>query len=125
MSDTIWVAIITNITALLIVLIKGIFGLKKIKIKTIKGATDTEKSDNLPSANFSKYLWQTQKIPLLIFFLVLLTLIFDFIDSPNPITAYFVFNIAFKFFILASISLSILIFYLVRLVSGLLKEDKQ
>ena len=123
MSDTIWVAIITNITALLIVLIKGMYGLKKIKIKTRNGDIKTEKSDKRPSANFSKYLWQTQKIPLIIFLAVTLALVFDLINSTNPITAYFVFNIAFKFFILTTISLSTIIFYLIRLISGLLKEE--
>jgi len=121
MSDTIWAAIITSVSALLIIVIKGIFDLKKVR-QTQYSVKDIVKSDDRPSAVFLTYIWQTQKIPIAVTVFLIGSLIYDFIEFPNPITSYFVFSIVFKFSILVSVESSIIIFYLIRLISGSLKE---
>jgi len=122
MSDTIWAAIITSVSALLIIVIKGIFDLKKVRAQTQYSVKDIVKSDDRPSAVFLTYIWQTQKIPIAVTVFLIGSLIYDFIEFPNPITSYFVFSIVFKFSILVLVESSIIIFYLFRLISGSLKE---
>ena len=122
MSDTIWAAIITSISALLAVVIKGIFDLKKIKLETKNGEINRKELDNRPSAKFFTYLWQTPKIKILYLMLLVGFLVYNLFTIPEPITAYFVYSVAFNFAMIAFIVSSILIFYLIRLTSGLLKQ---
>jgi len=124
MSDTIWAAIITSISALLIAMIKGVIELKRIRIQTQSGAKDDKYSEKRPSAKFSTYLWQTQKIPLALSLFFLASLVNSFLNAPDPITPFFVFYVGLNFSLLVSIDSSILIFYLIRLTSGSLKEPE-